>query len=91
MTRSSRSSRPRSGSTLVTESVGLYARVSTDEQAERQTIRTPLEYARGRAKLEGWTLREFIDAGVSGKKIPLAKRPAGAAPSPRRRLRSPRI
>lgn len=62
----------------MTENVALYARVSTDEQADKQTIRTQLEYARGRAKLEGWTLREFIDEGVSGKKIPLAKRPAGA-------------
>lgn len=58
--------------------VALYARVSSDEQREQQTIRTQLEYARGRAKLEGWTLREFIDDGISGKKVPLAKRPAGA-------------
>jgi site-specific DNA recombinase len=62
----------------MTETVALYARVSTDEQADKQTIRTQLEYARGRAKLEGWTVREFIDDGVSGKKIPFAKRPAGA-------------
>jgi site-specific DNA recombinase len=60
----------------VTETVALYARVSTDEQAEKQTIRTQLEYARGRAKLEGWTIREFTDEGVSGT-VPLAQRPGG--------------
>lgn len=58
--------------------VGLYARVSTDEQREQQTIKTQLEYARGRAKLEGWQLVEFVDDGVSGKRIPLASRPAGS-------------
>lgn len=58
--------------------VGLYARVSSDEQREQQTIRTQLDYARGRAKLEGWTLHEYVDDGVSGKKLPLAKRRAGA-------------
>ena len=63
----------------MTETVALYARVSSDEQREQQTIRTQLDYAHGRAKLEGWTLREFIDDGVSGKKIPLAKRPGGTA------------
>jgi len=62
----------------MTELVALYARVSTDEQAEKQTIRTQLEYARGRAKIEGWTLREFVDEGISGKKTAFAKRPAGA-------------
>ncbi len=62
-----------------TEVVALYARVSSDEQREQQTIRTQLEYARGRATLDGWTIREFIDDGVSGKKISLANRPAGAA------------
>lgn len=60
------------------EPVALYARTSSDEQRDQQTIKTQLEYARGRARLEGWTLREFVDDGVSGKKIPLAKRPAGA-------------
>jgi site-specific DNA recombinase len=64
---------------MTEKKVGLYARVSSDEQREQQSVRTQLEYARGRAKLEGWTLREFVDDGVSGKKLPLAKRPAGAA------------
>jgi len=63
----------------VEKAVALYARVSSDEQREQQSVRTRLEYARGRAKLEGWTLREFVDDGVSGKRLPLTKRPAGAA------------
>lgn len=58
--------------------VGLYARTSSDEQREVGSIRTQLEYARKRARLEGWRLVEFVDDGVSGKKYPLAKRPAGA-------------
>lgn len=56
--------------------VAFYARVSTDEQREQQTIRTQLEYARSRAELEGWTLREFTDEGVSGT-VPLAQRAGG--------------
>ena len=58
-------------------SVALYARVSSDEQRERQTVKTQLDYARGRAKLEGWTLREFVDEGVSGT-VPLIERLGGA-------------
>ncbi|TMC43351.1 MAG: hypothetical protein E6J23_10155 [Chloroflexi bacterium] len=79
-TRSSRLSRPPRRRGLVTkEVVAFYARVSSDEQREQHTIQTQLEYARGRAKLDGWTLREFIDDGVSGKKVPFAKRSGGAA------------
>lgn len=58
--------------------VGLYARTSSDEQREVGSIKTQLDYARRRAKLEGWRLIEFADDGVSGKKYPLAKRPSGA-------------
>jgi site-specific DNA recombinase len=61
------------------EVVAFYARVSSDEQREQHTIQTQLEYARGRAKLDGWTLREFVDDGISGKKVPFAKRAGGAA------------
>src|SRR5438128_1754426 len=63
----------------MSERVALYARVSSDEQREQQTIKTQLEYTRGRAKLEGWVLTEFVDDGVSGRKIPFHKRPGGAA------------
>lgn len=58
--------------------IAFYARVSSDEQRERQTIQTQLEYARSRAALEGWMLREFTDDGVSGT-VPLAQRPGGRA------------
>jgi site-specific DNA recombinase len=57
--------------------IGFYARVSSDEQREQQTVRNQLEYARSRAALEGWLLQEFVDDGVSGT-IPLERRPAGA-------------
>lgn len=58
--------------------VAFYARVSSDEQRERQTVATQLEYARARARIEGWELVEFVDDGVSGT-VPLARRPGGAA------------
>jgi site-specific DNA recombinase len=58
--------------------VGFYARVSTEEQRERSTIDAQVDYARKRAEAEGWTLRMFLDDGISGT-VPLAKRPAGAA------------
>jgi site-specific DNA recombinase len=57
--------------------MGFYARVSSDEQREQQTVKNQLEYARSRAALENWTLQEFVDEGVSGT-IPLERRPAGA-------------
>lgn len=57
--------------------VGFYARVSSDEQRERSTINSQTDYARRRAELEGWTLRMFLDEGVSGT-VPLEQRPAGA-------------
>lgn len=58
--------------------VGFYARVSTEEQRERQTIDAQVDYAKGRASLEGWDLRLFLDDGVSGT-VALERRPAGAA------------
>src|SRR5262245_15344761 len=53
--------------------VGLYCRVSTEEQGERNTIDVQLETLR---RLVPDSL-EYIDNGVSGT-IPLANRPAGA-------------
>ncbi|MEX2045756.1 MAG: recombinase family protein [Chloroflexota bacterium] len=58
--------------------VGFYARVSTEEQRERQTIDGQIDYARKRAEAEGWTLRIFTDDGVSGT-VPFATRPGGAS------------
>jgi site-specific DNA recombinase len=53
--------------------VGLYCRVSTEEQGERNTVDVQLETLR-RLVPDGL---EYIDNGVSGT-IPLANRPAGA-------------
>ena len=57
--------------------VALYARVSSEDQRERQTIRSQIEYAEKRAALDGWTLTQYLDDGVSGT-LPVAQRPAGA-------------
>jgi len=57
----------------------LYARVSSTEQAERQTINTQIDEARRYATLRGLTFAEtFLDDGISGT-IPLERRPGGAA------------
>lgn len=58
--------------------IGLYARVSTDDQRDAKSIQTQLDVARRRATIEGWTLREFLDDGVSGT-IPFGQRPGGRA------------
>jgi site-specific DNA recombinase len=63
---------------MTKEIVALYARVSSDEQRDAGSINTQLEYARGRANLEGWSLREFTDDGLSGT-IPFTNRPGGRA------------
>ena len=61
-----------------TETIALYARVSSEEQAERQTIQNQLEFLRGYAKLHELTVyREYIDDGVSGM-LPVHERPSGA-------------
>lgn len=61
----------------MTERVAIYARVSTDEQAERETIENQLQacrdYCRSR-RLE--VMAEFRDEGVSGVK-PFGERPEG--------------
>lgn len=57
----------------------IYGRVSSEEQRERQTIRTQTEYADAFLRLRGIERWEtFLDDGVSGT-IPLEKRPGGAA------------
>jgi site-specific DNA recombinase len=66
--------------TLVTgiRRVAIYARVSSEDQAERGTIQTQLdELARWTASDPGdEVLPPYIDDGISGT-IPLAERPAG--------------
>ena len=55
----------------------LYARVSTDEQRDRQTIVNQVDALRGFAPHSGLTIvDEYLDDGVSGT-VPLEKRPEG--------------
>jgi site-specific DNA recombinase len=55
----------------------LYGRTSSDEQAEKGTIKNQQQYLGQRAELEQWPVRgEYWDDGISGT-IPLAERPAG--------------
>lgn len=58
--------------------VALYVRVSGQEQVERESIQTQLEYLIAYCKLNGWEIVEiYQDDGVSGT-IPLHKREEGA-------------
>src|SRR5262245_21645133 len=57
--------------------VVLYARVSSEEQRERQTIQTQLDYARQLSEREGVPIGKiYKDEGVSGT-IPFDERPDG--------------
>ena len=52
--------------------VALYARVSTDRQAESQTIEQQLERLRAEAQQQGWTIppaQIYRDDGVSGARL----------------------
>src|SRR4051794_8737178 len=56
----------------------LYCRVSTEDQAERQTVRSQLDFLHKLADLHGWpVVGEYVDDGESGT-VPLAHRAAGA-------------
>ena len=56
---------------------GLYGRTSSEEQAEKGTIKNQQEYLGDRARLEHWPVAgEYWDDGVSGT-IPLQDREAG--------------
>lgn len=60
------------------ERVAVYARVSTEDQKERQSIETQIEYAKQYCQREGYLITGFYcDAGVSGT-IPLEEREAGS-------------
>ncbi|MDP9364306.1 MAG: recombinase family protein [Chloroflexota bacterium] len=64
--------RPRDAGT-----VALYARVSTEDQAERDTIKAQLDFLRGYVGLHGLPVGgEYVDDGISGT-VPLAERPDG--------------
>src|SRR5690349_25108763 len=57
--------------------VALYARVSTEDQAERQTVQAQLDFLRQWAGLYQHTIAgEYVDDGWSGT-IPLPARPDG--------------
>jgi site-specific DNA recombinase len=57
--------------------VALYARVSTEDQAERQTVQGQLDFLRKLAELHGWPVAgEYVDDGVSGT-VPLDQRTDG--------------
>ena len=50
----------------------LYARVSSDQQAQAQTIQSQLEALRARIQADGGELgaeREFVDEGYSGSTL----------------------
>ena len=56
----------------------IYARVSTDEQAERQTIENQLAACPAYCERQGHEVfAEYLDEGVSGT-VPFIERPAGA-------------
>jgi site-specific DNA recombinase len=58
--------------------VAIYARVSTEEQRERQSIRTQLEFAERYRQLHSLaTYRVYADDGISGA-VPLERRPEGS-------------
>ena len=46
---------------------GLYARVSTEEQAEGWSLDAQLGAMRAEAARRGWTTREYVDPGASGR------------------------
>ncbi len=57
--------------------VALYARVSTEDQAERQTVQGQLDFLRRFCSLYGLVIAdEYVDDGWSGA-IPLSARPEG--------------
>lgn len=59
--------------------VGVYCRVSTDEQAKNETIQLQVDFARRYVELHGLGEAAFyLDEGVSGV-VPFADRPGGSA------------
>jgi site-specific DNA recombinase len=55
----------------------IYARVSTEDQAERETIQSQLGFLREFVNLHGPPVAgEYVDDGISGT-VPLAERPEG--------------
>jgi site-specific DNA recombinase len=58
--------------------IALYCRVSSDEQAEKDTIKAQLTFLRERARLYDYPIvGEYIDDPASGL-TPLSERPGGS-------------
>jgi site-specific DNA recombinase len=61
----------------LSEKVAIYTRVSSEDQAERQTVEAQLHACRQYAEQRGWqVVVEFRDEGVSGS-VPFEERPEG--------------
>jgi site-specific DNA recombinase len=59
------------------QTVAIYARVSTEDQAERATIKSQLDFLRRFVDLHDLPVAgEYVDDGISGT-VPLADRPEG--------------
>ena len=57
--------------------VACYARVSTEDQAERQTVQAQIDFDRRYCELHGLAIAGFyVDDGISGT-VPLEDRPEG--------------
>src|SRR5215218_3946933 len=55
----------------------LYCRVSTEDQAERESIQGQLDFLRKYCELQGIPIAgEYLDDGISGT-VPLHRRPEG--------------
>src|SRR3954464_1852551 len=66
-----------SASESTNQAVALYARVSTEDQAERETIQAQLDFLRRFIDLHVLPVAgEYVDDGISGA-VPFAQRPEG--------------
>jgi site-specific DNA recombinase len=64
-------------SAATVQTVAIYARVSTEDQAERATIQSQLDFLRRYVALHDLPVAgEYVDDGISGT-VPLARRPEG--------------
>jgi site-specific DNA recombinase len=64
-------------SQVTNQPVAIYARVSTEDQAERETIQSQLDFLRRFVDLHNLPVAgEYIDDGISGA-VPLGNRPEG--------------
>jgi site-specific DNA recombinase len=64
-------------STITNDAIAVYARVSTEDQAEAGTVQTQLDFLRKYADLHGLSIAgEYVDDGISGT-VELAERPEG--------------